>query len=148
MILVDESLALLALAGRPHTELVGELPALTYGRTYRLTRALLDPGPGRLSVRGRFSRLVEGLSAGDQAALHVRLANVDPDVLVVIDPRPLMRTAAAIQNTYSVSLLQAETLAAASTHDWPIVFSASDSTSEPFRRAVIEIGLTLRVLGR
>lgn len=52
MILVDESLALLALADRPHAELAGELPALTYGRAYRLTRALLDPGPGRLAVRG------------------------------------------------------------------------------------------------
>ena len=99
-------------------------------------------------MRGRFSRLFEGLSAGDLAALHVRLANVDPDVLVIVDSRPLMRTAAAIQNTYSVSLLQAETLSAASTHDWPIMFSASDITSEPFRRAVTEIGLTLRVLGR
>lgn len=127
MILVDQPLALLALAGRPHAELAGDLPALSYGRADRLTRALLDPGPRRLAVRGRFSCLVDSLSAADQAVLHTRLANVDPDVLVVVDP--LMRTVGAIRNTYSVSLLQAETLAAAATHDRPIVCAVADSAS-------------------
>ena len=75
MILVDEYAALPALVGRPPVQLAGEALALTYSRAYRLTRALLDPGPGRLATRGRFTRLVEALSAGDQLILHERLAD-------------------------------------------------------------------------
>lgn len=44
--------------------------AITYSRAYRLTRALLDPGPRRRHVRGRFTRLVGGLSSEDQHALR------------------------------------------------------------------------------
>lgn len=115
MILVDEYGALPALVGRPAVQLAGEALALTYSRAYRLTRALLDPGPGRLATRGRFTRLVEALNTGDQLMLHERLADPDPAVLTILDPRPLIRTAGAIQNTYAVSLLQAETLTAAVT---------------------------------
>jgi hypothetical protein len=117
--LVDEYAVLPPLAGRPAAPLVGKPLALTYSRAYRLTRALLDPGP-RLATRGQFSRLVESLSAADQQALHERLADPDPTLLTIVDPRPLIRTAGAIQNTCTLSLLQAETLAAAVTHDWPI----------------------------
>ncbi len=147
MILVDEPLALLALARRPASELRDEPLAITYSRAYRLTRALLDPGPGRLALRGRFSRIVATLSPQDQAALHDRLAHPDPGILTIVDPRPTIRTSGSIQNTYAVSLLQAETLAAAVVNDWRIVFSSDDSSSEPFRRAITELGLTLTVLG-
>ena len=104
MILVDEYAALPALAGRAHASLAGEVVALTYGRAYRLTRALLDPGPGRLATRGRFTRLVEALSAQGHQTLHELLADPDPAVLRIVDPRPLIRAAGAIQNTYAVSL--------------------------------------------
>lgn len=99
MIIVDEYLALLALADRPAAALRGDPLALSYSRAYRLTRALLDPGPGRLAVRGRFNRLVDALSPADQHVLHDRLASPDPAVLSIIDPRPHIRAAAAIQNT-------------------------------------------------
>lgn len=78
VILVDEYAALPALVGRPPAQLAGEALALTYSRAYRLTRALLDPGPGRLATRGRFTRLVEALNTGDQQMLHERLADPDP----------------------------------------------------------------------
>ena len=146
MILVDEYVALPALAGRPHLSLVGEVLALSYSRAYRLTRALLDPGPGRLQTRGRFTRLVEALSAEGLQALHERLADPDPAVLSIVDPRPLIRTAGAIQNTYALSLLQAETLAAAVTNDWPIRFAAHESGPEPVRRAAVELGLDLATI--
>ncbi len=64
-------------------------------------------------------------------------------MLRIVDPRPLIHAAEAIQNTYAVSLLQAETLAAAVTHDWPIRFADPASASEPMRRAVVELGLDL-----
>jgi hypothetical protein len=146
MIVVDEYLALLALADRPVPALEDEPLALTYSRAYRLTRALLDPGPGRLAVRGRFSRLIDALSPTDQRVLHDRLADPDPAVLSIIDPRPSIRTCGAIQNTYAVSLLQAETLAASVINDWPVVFADADSASEPFKRAATELGLDLRIL--
>lgn len=142
-ILVDEYAALPALAGRPDRSLSGEVLALTYSRAYRLTRALLDPGPGRLQTRGRFTRLVDALSPEGHRALHERLADPDPAILRFVDPRPLIRTAGAIQNTYALSLLQAETLAAAVTNDWPIRFAAHESSPEPVRRAAVELGLDL-----
>lgn len=131
MIIVDEYLALLALADHPVPALRSDPLALSYSRAYRLTRALLDPGPGRLAVRGRFNRLMHALSPTDQHVLHDRLASPDPAVLSIIDARPHSRAAAAIQNTYAVSLLQAETLAASLINDWPIVFA--ETTARPRR---------------
>ncbi len=146
MILVDEYAALPALAGRPAAPLVGQPLALTYSRAFRLTRALLDSGPIRLATRGQFSRLVEELSAADQQVLHEGLADPDPALLTIVDPRPLIRTAGAIQNTYTLSLLQAETLGAAVTHDWPIRFAEPRSASETVRRATLELGVDLATL--
>jgi hypothetical protein len=146
VILVDEYAALPALAGRPLAALEGQTLALTYGRAYRLTRALLDPGPGRLPTSGRFTRLVDAMSEADRQALHERLAHPDPDVLTTVDPRPLIRTAGAIQNAYAVSLLQAETIAAAVSYDWPIRFAAADSASGAVRQAAEQLGLDLDTL--
>lgn len=79
-------------------------------------------------------------------ALHERLADPDPAVLMIVDPRPLIRTTCAIQNTYALSLLQAETLAAAVTNDWPIRFAAPESAPERVRRAAGELGLDLATI--
>jgi len=146
MLLVDEYVALPSLAGRAPSALRGEPLAITYGRTYRLTRALLDPGPGRLQVRGRFTRLVDGLAPADQHTLRDQLANPDPKVLTIVDPRPLIRAAGAIQNTYALSMLQAETLSAALTHDWAIRFGDAASAPDAVRHAAEELGLDLVVI--
>ena len=146
MIVVDEYAALPALAGRPLAALSGSPLALTYGRAYRLTRALLDPGPGRLQVRGRFTRLLDALTPADHEALQARLADPDPAFLSIVDPRPLIRTTGAIQNTYALSLLQAETIAAAVTNDWQVRFADAGSASEPMRRAADELGLDLAII--
>ncbi|HEX2698848.1 MAG TPA: hypothetical protein VHM89_01415 [Acidimicrobiales bacterium] len=146
MLLVDEYVALPALVGRAPEPVQGQALAMTYGRTYRLTRALLDPGPGRLQVRGRPTRLVDGLSPVDQHTLHEQLADPDPRLLTIVDPRPLIRATGAIQNTYALSMLQAETLAAALTHDWAIRFADAASAPDPVRRAAEELGLDLQIL--
>lgn len=117
--------------------------AITYSRSYRLTRALLDPGPGRLRVRGRFTRVTEELSTQDLHRLHNRLEHPEAAGLTIVDPRPGIRMAGAMQNTYSVSLLQAETLAAAAKNDWPIHFLDATAATENFREAVVQLGLTL-----
>lgn len=146
MLLVDEYGALPALAGRVPAALRGEPLTITYGRAYRLTRALLDPGPGRLQVRGRFTRLVDGLAPADQHTLRDQLANPDPEVLTIVDPRPLIRATGAIQNTYALSMLQAETLSAALTNDWAIRFADAASAPDAVRHAAEELGLDLEVL--
>ncbi len=63
-------------------------------------------------------------------------------------PRPTIRTAGAIQNTYALSLLQAETLAAAVANDWPIRFFDPDSATETVRLAATQLGLDLDVTSR
>ncbi|MGH9042139.1 MAG: hypothetical protein ACRDZ3_18120 [Acidimicrobiia bacterium] len=146
MVLVDEFLAIRVISGsRPAGLGVGPV-RLTYGRTYRLTRALSTSGAGRLQVRGRFTRLVEALGDADRRVLDEWLANPDPSVLSIIDPRAFIRMAAALQNTYAISLLQAETLAAAAGQEAPIRFGDPDSAPAPVQRAVRELGLDLAIL--
>jgi hypothetical protein len=147
MILVDEYLAIRVISESAPDVIAEDAIALTYGRAYRLSRALLDVGPGRLQLRGRFTRLVEGLTPEGQELLTEWLADPDPAVLSIVDPRPLIGTAAAVQNTYAVSLLQAETLAAGAFHEWSIRFGDPDSATAVMHRAAQELGLDLSVLG-
>lgn len=147
MFLVEEYVALPALAGRVPAALRGEPLAITYGRAYRLARALLDPGPGRLQVRGRFTRLVDGLAPSDQHTLRDKLATPDPEILTIVDPRPLIRCHRRNPEHYALSMLQAETLAAALTHDLAIRFAEPASAPDTLRRAAEELGLDLEVLG-
>ena len=146
MILVDEYLAILIAAGAAPSEVAGHPACLTYGRAYRLTRALLGGGAGRLQLRGRFTRLVDGLSAEGQRLLADWLAEPDPAVLSVADPRPLISAAAAIQNTHALSLLQAETLAAALVENWPVRFADVDNVSTAVRQAAHELALDVAVI--
>lgn len=146
MILVDEYLAILVAAGAAPPEVAGQSAGLTYGRAYRLARALLAGGSGRLQLRGRFTRLVDGLSAEGQELLADWLADPDPAVLSVIDPRPLIGASAALQNTHALSLLQAETLAAALVGTWPIRFADPDSVSTAVRQVALELALDLAVI--
>lgn len=145
MILVDEHLAVLIAAGAAPSEVAAQPAGLTYGRAYRLTRALLGGGPGRLQLRGRFTRLVDGLSVEGKQLL-AELAEPDPALLSILDPRPLISAAAALQNTHALSLLQAETLAAALVENWPIRFADADNVSTAVRQAVHELTLDLAVI--
>ena len=146
MILVDAYLAILIAAGAAPSQVAGQRAGLTYGRAYRLARALLGGGSGRLQLRGRFTRLVEGLSPEGQRLLADWLAEPDSAVLSVIDPRPLTSASAALQNTHALSLLQAETLAAALVENWPIRFADADNVSTAVRQAVHELALDLAVI--
>jgi hypothetical protein len=147
VVLVDEFAALLTLVDRSPGALSNDTVALTYSRAYRLTRALLDPGPGRLRVRGRFTRLADELPERERQILHVRLAEPTTEGrrVVIVDPRPTIRATGAIQNTYALSLLQAETLAAAA-NDWPIRFLDADSATDTLQRAAHQLGLDLAVM--
>jgi hypothetical protein len=146
MILLDEYLALPVMAERPPPSLGMQSTALTYSRAHRLIRALVHTGPGRLQLRGRFTRLADALSENDREVLFARIIDPDHALVQIVDPRPLIRAAAAIQNTYALSLLQTETLAAAVTYDWPIRFGDRTSITPEFNRASIELGLDLAVI--
>ena len=74
------------------------------------------------------------------------MADPDPALLLIVDPRPLIRTASGIQNNYSVSMLQAETLAATVTYDWPIRFADAASTTPSVQQAGDELGLDLETI--
>lgn len=88
------------------------------------------------------------LEASDKQVLYERLAEPDPLLLSILDPRPTIRTAGAIQNTFALSLLQAETLATAVASDWPIRFVDADSATDTVRRAAVQLGLDLDVVPR
>ena len=108
MIIVDDHLAVWALAGRGSRLWPGEVPAIPWGFHFRLLRALLDN-----RVRGRLS---EGIDER-----MVRAAMAPPtDVLTVLDPRHLTVTAARIMSRHRLSVVTAELLAAALVHQAPL----------------------------
>ncbi len=146
MILLDEYLALPVMAERPPPALAMQSMGLTYSRAHRLIRALLHTGPGRLQLRGRFTRLADALSENDREVLFARIIDPDRALVQIVDPRPLIRATAAIQNTYALSLLQAETLAAAVTYDWPIRVGDESTVTAELNRAAVELGLDLAVI--
>jgi hypothetical protein len=98
---VDEYLALRVLFGVRPPELDDDEPlALPAYRHYRLLQRIHQPGDGQLS------RL---LAEADQQAIR----RPHPEVLQILDPRPLLDEAAAIGARYrAAGLLVGETLAA------------------------------------
>ena len=108
MIIVDDHLAVWALAGRGSRLWPDEIPTIPWGFHFRLLRALLD-----CRVRGRLS---EGI---DERMVRAALAP-PTDVLTVLDPRYLTVTAAQIMSRHRLSLVTSELLAAALVHGAPV----------------------------
>jgi len=90
--------------------------------------------------------MADDLSPSDRRVLCDILADPDPAVLLIVDPRPSIRTASGIQNAYDVSMLQAKTLAAAVEYDWPIRFADAASTTPSVRQAADELELDLATI--
>ena len=88
MILLDEYLALPVMAERPPPALAMQSMGLTYSRAHRLIRALLHTGPGRLQLRGRFTRLADSLSEDDREVLFARIIGPDRAFVQIVDPVP------------------------------------------------------------
>ncbi len=101
MLVIDEYLAVRVLVGARPDQLPDDEPlAMPAYRHYRLLQRIHQPGTGQLS----------GLLAdGDQQAIR----RPHPEVLQILDPRPLLDEAAAIGARYrAAGLLIGETLAA------------------------------------
>ncbi len=132
MIIVDDHLAVWALAGRGSQLWPGEVPTIPWGFHVRLLRALLDSG-----VRGRLS---DGIDER-----MVRAALMPPtDVLTVLDPRYLTVTAAQIMSRYRLGVVTSELLAAALVHSAP-VHVAEANVGRSWRDSFAEEGVVLHI---
>lgn len=137
MIVCDEYLAVRVLGGDWPGELPDDELGLPAARHWRLLQRVHSPGPGQLS------RLLAGLPGGDLAV--VRWPH--PEVLQVLDPRPLLDEAAMIAARYGGGLLIAETLAAGLAYGRQLWFGTPANVGHPVTRAAGELGISLHVLG-
>lgn len=132
MIIVDDHLAVWALAGRGSRLWPGEVPVIPWGFHFRLLRALLDS-----RMRGRLSKGID--------ERMVRAALVPPnDVLTVLDPRYLTVTAAQVMSRHRLSVVTSELLAAALVHRAP-VHVAEANVGRSWRDAFATEGVVLRI---
>jgi hypothetical protein len=137
VIVIDEYLAVRVLGGNwpdglPDDEDLG-LPA---GCHWRLLQRVHNPGPGRLT------QLLSFLPGGDLGV--VRFPH--PEVLTVIDPRPLLDHAARLAARYGGGLLICETLAAGIANGRQLYFGAPSNIGRATQRAASELSVELHVL--
>ena len=100
MLVIDEYLALRVIGGAWPDELPDDELGLPMTRHWRLLQHVYSPGAGQLSQR------LAALPASDLDAIRFP----HPEVLQVLDPRPLLNSAADISARYAAGgLLVAET---------------------------------------
>lgn len=134
MIIIDEYLAVRVLLGRWPEGLPTEDLALPVTRHWRLLQALHAPRGGQLS------QILSLLPEADRAALR----HPHPEVLEVLDPRPLLDDAAAIAGRYG-GLLIAETLAAGLRYGRALWFGTEANVGRPLARAADELRVAVHV---
>ena len=129
MIVVDEYLAVRVVLGQWPEGLPTEEVALPMTRHWRLLQAVHSPRGGQLT------RILGLLAEADRDALrHPR-----PEILQILDPRPLLDDAAAIAARYGgTGLLIAETLAAGLVHGG-LYFGARQNVGQVVAQAAPEL---------
>jgi hypothetical protein len=137
VIVIDEYLALRVLGGDwpaalPDDDDLG-LPA---SRHWRLLQRVHAPSGGQLSQR------LAALPERDLAVVR----HPHPEVLQVLDPRPLLDDAAALAARYGGGLLAAETLAAGLLHSRALWFGTDANVGRFLARAADELGIAIHVL--
>lgn len=137
MIVCDEYVAVRVLGGDWPAELPDDELALPASRHWRLLQRVHAPGPGQLS------RLLASLPGGDLAV--VRWPH--PEVLQVLDPRPLLDEASKIEARYGGGLLIAETLAAGLAYGRQLWFGAPANVGRLVEQAASELGIAVHVVG-
>lgn len=137
MIVVDEYLAVRAVAGDSPEDLPDEPLALPATRYWRLLQRIHAPAEGQLS------RILAELFPSDRDALR----RPDPEFLQILDPRPLLDDAAIIAAHYgSTGLPVAETVAAGLQYGENLWFGTERNVG--LRRAEIaqDLDITIHVI--
>lgn len=138
MLVIDEYLAVDVLRGDwpeglPDDDLLG-LPVTHH---YRLLQRIHQPGTGRLS------QILGGLSDAGRDAVR----RPHPDILQVLDPRPLLDEAASIGARYRTGgLLMTETLAAGLAHRRTLYFGTANNVGRRFAEIAEDLGITITVV--
>jgi len=136
VIVIDEYLAVRVLGGDWPDDLPDDELALPASRQWRLLQRVHAPGSGQLS------RLLAALPGGDLGVIRFP----HPEVLQVLDPRPLLDDAAAIAARFGTTgLLIAETLAAGVAYGGQLWFGLDANIGRVVERAAPELGVTVRL---
>jgi len=137
VIVVDEYLAVRVVGGAwPEGLPDDEDLALPASRHWRLLQRVHAPGDGQLSAI-----LAQLSGAGRDAIRHPH-----PEVLEILDPRPLLDDAAALAARYGGGLLIAETLAAGLLHGRALWFGAPANVGRHLTQAAEDLGIRVNVL--
>ncbi len=138
MIVIDEYLAVRVING----DWPGTLPddddlALPVSRHWRLLQRLHAPAGGQLS------KVLAALSpAGRQAVRHPH-----PEMLQILDPRPLLDEAAAIAARHHAGgLLVAETLASGLVHGRQLWFGTEHNVGRRLAETADALGIAVHVV--
>ena len=137
MIVVDEYLAVRVLRARWPANLPDDELVLPTSRHWRLLQSL-HGGRG-----GQLSQLFEGASRAVVTA--VRWPH--PEVLQVLDPRPLLDKAAQVAASYGgTGWLVAESLAAGLAYGRELYFGTEQNVGHLLARAAGELGIAVQVV--
>lgn len=136
MIVVDEYLAMRVVRGHWPDGLPDDELVLPSSRHWRLLQAL-HGGRG-----GQLSQLFEG--ASPRVIASVRWPH--PEVLQILDPRPLLDEAAELAARYGgTGWLVAETLAAGRTYGRQLYFGTNQNVGRLLDRAAGELGISVHL---
>ena len=136
MILIDEYLAIRVLGGAWPDGLPDDDLGLTASRHWRLLQRIHAPAGGQLSQR------LGALPVEDLGVVR----HPHPEVLQILDPRPLLDDAARLAARYGGGLLIAESLAAALTHGRRLWFGIDRNVGRVLAYAAADLDITLSVL--
>ncbi len=137
MLVVDEYLAVRVLAGNWPADLPDDEIALPAARHWRLLQRVHAPGTGQLS------QLLATLPAEDLDVVR----HPHPEVLQILDPRPLLDEAAAIAARYGAGgLLIAETLAAGLAHGRQLSFGTDRNVGSVIQRIADDLDIVVHIV--
>lgn len=137
MLIIDEYLAVDVVRGEWPADLPDEETlGLPSSRHFRLLQRLHNPSGGQLSA------ILERLSEPDRQVVR----QPHPEVIEIIDPRPLLNDAAALGARFDTGgLLMLETIAAGFRNGRQLWFGVEANVGPRLRSIADQLGITVRV---